>query len=91
MAAKSWVNGASRSDAPEQSAGIPGTTSISSPPESVALPIFRYNYEQICKRVMQGEEFAISPPPALSNRHGKKLSPEQRKEQVRKLREKLDL
>ena len=64
---------------------------LASEPESVALPIFRYNYQQICQRVMAGEEFAIAPPPALSDRHGKKLSPAERKEQMRQLREKLGL
>jgi hypothetical protein len=64
---------------------------LASEPESVALPIFQYNYQQICQRVMAGEEFAITPPPALSDRHGKKLTSAQRKEQMRKLREKLGI
>ena len=64
---------------------------LANEPESVALPIFEYNYEQICQRVMQGEDFSLRPPPALTDKHGKKLSPEERKEQMRKLRESLGL
>ncbi len=64
---------------------------LTTEPESVAFPIFEYNYQQICQRVMEGEDFAIQPPPALTDTQGKALTPEERKEQVRKLRESLGL
>lgn len=64
---------------------------LTTEPESVALPIFSYNYQQICQRVMQGEQFDIKPPPALGNRHGKKLTSEQRKERMRQLRRQVGL
>jgi len=64
---------------------------LATEPEFVAFPIFEYNYQQICQRVMQGEDFAIQPPPALTDTQGKDLTPEERKQQMRKLRESLDL
>jgi hypothetical protein len=64
---------------------------LATQPESVAFPIFEYNYQQICQRVMQGEDFTIQPPPALTDTHGKDLTPEERKKQMRKLRESLNL
>ena len=64
---------------------------LANEPESVALPIFEYNYQQVCQRVMQGEDFTIQPPPALTDKHGKELTPKERKDQMRQLREKLGL
>jgi len=64
---------------------------LANEPESVALPIFEYNYRLICQRVMRGEEFAITPPPALSDRHGKTLTPAERKQRMRELRRKVGL
>lgn len=62
---------------------------LANEPESVAFPIFENSYQQICQRVMQGEDLSVQPPPALTDNHGKQLSPEERKEQMRKLRKKL--
>lgn len=64
---------------------------LATEPEAVAFPIFDYNYQQICQRVMHGEEFAVTPPPALGDRHGRKLSAAERREKMRKLREQVGL
>jgi len=64
---------------------------LASEPESVAYPIFEYNYRQICQRVMQGERLDIRPPPALTSGSGPKLSARERKERMRRLREEVGL
>ncbi len=64
---------------------------LATEPEAVALPIFEYYYQSICRRVMQGEKVVVTPPPALGQGHGKKLTPEQRRERMRRLREQVGL
>ncbi|MBL4820249.1 MAG: hypothetical protein JKY98_04540 [Gammaproteobacteria bacterium] len=64
---------------------------LSTESEAVALPIFKYNYHQICQRVMQGEKLDIELPQALEQKEGRKLSPAERHECMAKLREELGL
>lgn len=60
-------------------------------PEHTAFPVFRRHYEQLCQRVLQGDEL---PPPslaALPEQSSTQLSLDERREQLRKLRRELDI
>lgn len=64
---------------------------LANEPESRAYPIFEYHYQQVCERVIQGEKLDIEIPRPLTADHGRKLTPEQRQERMRRLRSDLDL
>lgn len=60
---------------------------LASEPESVAFPRFEYQYHQLCQRVMRGERLDIEAPPALPEHSSRKLSREENRERLRKLRD----
>ena len=64
---------------------------LASEPESVAFPIFAYHYEQLCCRVMQGEALDVPVPPALPKRNPRKLTAEQKRERMRRLRQEVGI
>jgi hypothetical protein len=64
---------------------------LANEPESVAYPVFEYNYQQMCQRVMQGEKLCIEQPKALEQTPGKKLTPEERHQRMVELRKEVDI
>lgn len=64
---------------------------LASEPEPVALPLFRYHYELLCKRVLQGEELSIEHPTPIPETVSRKLSASEKKERVAKIRAELGL
>ena len=46
---------------------------LASEPESVAMPIFEYHYEQLCRKVVSGEQLTIDAPQAHYLRRSKHL------------------
>lgn len=59
---------------------------LSSETEAVALPLFRYHYELLCKRVLQGEELTIDHPTPIPEKVSRRLSRDEKKERVAALR-----
>jgi len=64
---------------------------LATEPESVAFPVFEYNYQQLCQRVMRGENLDIEPVQALEESAGKKLTPQERHQRMLKLRKEVDI
>lgn len=56
-------------------------------PERVTWPVFRDHYQAYCARVLQGEQLEIPAPEALEHATQDSMSPEERLEAIRKLRE----
>jgi len=59
--------------------------------ESKAFPIFEYNYNQLCQRVMRGETLAREIPVPIADKIDRKLEPAEAKARIAKLRSELDL
>jgi len=59
---------------------------LSSATEAKAFPIFKRNYEILCKRVMAGEELAMPIPKALPEKPMKILPRDEQLEHLKKLR-----
>ena len=64
---------------------------LASEPESVAMPIFEYHYEQLCRKVVAGEQLGIDAPPALPEKIETPLSAEELHTRLEKLRKDLGL
>jgi hypothetical protein len=64
---------------------------LANEPESVALPIFAYHYQQLCRRVVQGEQLDIVQAPALEQQAARKLSAKENRKQMQKLRKSLGI
>lgn len=60
---------------------------LATEPEAVAFPVFDYHYHLLCQRVMRGEQLGVDAPPPLPQRVAKKLSAEENRQRLRKLRE----
>ncbi|MFT4860948.1 MAG: hypothetical protein ACI95C_000146 [Pseudohongiellaceae bacterium] len=59
--------------------------------EAMALPIFRYHYEILCRRVVTGETLEVATPVAIPEKTQTKLSPAEKKSRMAKLRAQLGL
>ena len=64
---------------------------LANEPEAVAFPVFEYNYQLICQRVMAGETLEIEHPKALEREPDKVLTPKERQSRMRELRKELKL
>lgn len=64
---------------------------LANEPESRAFPVFDYHYKLLCRRVMNGERLTVDLPTPLSNKVDRKLSPEEAKARIAKLRAELDI
>jgi hypothetical protein len=59
--------------------------------QSQVLPQFRYYYEQLCRRVMHGENLEVTLLPALPEKVFVPLSPEANRSKLKMLRQQLEL
>jgi hypothetical protein len=64
---------------------------LANEPEAVAFPVFEYNYQLICQQVMAGQELIIDQPKALESSPDQVLTPEERQQRMRELRQDLKL
>ena len=64
---------------------------LANEPEATVFPVFEYHYEQLCRRVMYGEELTIEAPEALSDKVERKLDKEEAKVRLAKLKKDLNL
>ena len=64
---------------------------LANEPEPSGLSVFKYHYEQLCKRVVNGEELTIEAPTALSDNVERKLDKEEAKARIAKLKSDLGL
>lgn len=64
---------------------------LATEPQSVIFPVFEYNYLQLCRRVVQGEELHHDIRPALPEAIAQPLSPEENKARMQALRRQLDI
>lgn len=64
---------------------------LASEPEATVLPLFEYHYQQLCGRVIRGEQLDTPLPPALPQTLSRPLSPEENQARMRALRERLGL
>ncbi|MDY6983961.1 MAG: replication protein P [Pseudomonadota bacterium] len=68
-----------------------GWFELGTEPQSVIFPVFEYNYQQLCQRVLRGESLDIDVPVALPESVPQPLSPEENKARMKALRERFDL
>lgn len=59
--------------------------------ETTALPIFRYHYEILYRRVIKGETLEVRTPVAIPAKTQTKLSPSETKQRIAKLKQELGL
>lgn len=64
---------------------------LASNSESKAYPVFKYNYEMLCERVLQGETLELPITKAIPETINTPLSNSERKQRLQALREQLDL
>ncbi|HBX38101.1 MAG TPA: hypothetical protein DEG76_12745 [Pseudohongiella sp.] len=64
---------------------------LASEPEEKAFPVFSRYYQQLCDRVLRGEQLDAPVPPALSSNPDKPLSFAERERRLAALRNKLDV
>lgn len=64
---------------------------LANEPEAKAFPVFEYNYNLLCKRVMQGESLALELPVPLSDKIERKLDANEAQARIRKMRKELGL
>lgn len=63
---------------------------LANEPESTAYPVFEYHYEQLCRKVVRGEELKIPAPDALTETVEKKLGKEETKARFAQLKKELN-
>lgn len=68
-----------------------GWFTLASETEAAAFPRFEYNYTQLCRRVVRGEQLDHPLPVALPERTEAPLDPKENLERLRSLRRKFDL
>ncbi|MEQ8409524.1 MAG: replication protein P [Gammaproteobacteria bacterium] len=68
-----------------------GWYTLANEPEGKAFPLFDYHYQQLCQRVMSGEELNIATTPALTDKIEKPLPAEEAKARMAKLKKDLGL
>jgi len=59
--------------------------------EATALPIFRYHYEILCRRVLKGETLKVQTPVAIPEKTTTKLTATETKSRLAKLKQELGL
>ncbi|MDD9891166.1 MAG: replication protein P [Gammaproteobacteria bacterium] len=59
--------------------------------EATAYPLFEYHYEQLCRRVVNGEELAIVAPKALAEKVERKIDKKEAKTRIARLKKELGL
>lgn len=59
--------------------------------EASAFPIFRYHYEILCRRVVKGETLEVKTPVAIPAKTQTKLTPNETKQRIAKLKQELGL
>jgi hypothetical protein len=59
--------------------------------EATALPLFRYHYELLCRRVLHGEELTIEHPTPIPEKVSRQLSAAEKKEKIAKMKVELGL
>ena len=59
--------------------------------EATAYPVFEYHYEQLCMRVINGEELTLEAPKALTDKVERRLDKEEAKSRIAKLKQELGL
>ncbi|MDX1490301.1 MAG: replication protein P [Pseudohongiellaceae bacterium] len=64
---------------------------LASEPEDKVFPLFDYYYQELCRRVMHGEELEAPQARALPERVSRPLSAQENHARMQKLREELDL
>ena len=64
---------------------------LASEAETVVLPLFDYHYQQLCGRVIRGEQLDTPLPPALPETLSRPLSAEENQARMRALRKQLGL
>ena len=64
---------------------------LANEPENITFPVFEYNYTQIVKRVMTGEDLQLKTPPALKEKVGIPTSKQETKDRLAKLKGDLGL
>lgn len=64
---------------------------LASNSESKALPVFRRNYEIMCRRVVNGEQLNITVPKAIPEKITQTLSNAERKQRLSKMRKELNI
>jgi hypothetical protein len=64
---------------------------LANEPESKAFPVFNYHYGILCQQVVEGKELHIEAPPALTEKVERKLSREEQKERIARMRAELKL
>lgn len=64
---------------------------LANEPEALALPVFEYNYDLLCKRVMQGENLTMEIPEPLPEKIERKLDASEAQTRIRKMRKELGL
>ena len=64
---------------------------LANEPESTAFPVFEYHYRQLSQQVVEGRDLVIDAPPALSEKVERKLSAEEKRERIARLKKDLNL
>lgn len=68
-----------------------GWYTLANEPEDKVFPLFEYCYQELCKRVMRGEELKMPPRKALPRHIGTPLTGDENHERMVKLRETLGI
>lgn len=68
-----------------------GWYTLASEPEDKVFPLFEYCYQDLCRRVVRGEELTIPPQKAIPKHIGTPLSGDENHERMVKLRETLGI
>ena len=64
---------------------------LANEPESTALPVFAYHYENLCRRVVNGESLEIATPQALPEKISRKLDKQEARARIAKMKQELGL
>ena len=59
--------------------------------EKTSWPEYQKHYREFCQKALSGDDLTIDRPPALDKPHYDKLNPEEKREKMRELREKIGL
>ena len=64
---------------------------LANEPESTGLPVFAYHYENLCRRVINGESLEIAVPEALPEKISRKLDKQEARARIAKMKRELGL
>lgn len=64
---------------------------LANTPENKAFPIFKNNYEQLCKRLLNGEQLALPLVKALPEHSSTPLSTQEKKQRLKALRDEFNI